>query len=414
VEEAMRTQCVRCHAGSASAAGFSAFSWRDAIGCTGDGSYATFGDAPRIPAALARADHASVPEVDRARVLAWVAGGATWSTSSPHPRGYADPRSPFAHGTFLRARAYAPMRDANNADACGVCHEGLGRPTRVAYSVAPACTTCHADGPDACTTCHGAKAYPPRDPCFYPGERPGAHAKHVDPTALHERKVACTACRPGPERATHANGTVDRSCDTSCHARGGARPTPTWTDAPMGCNDCHASPPRAHYAGPCNGCHREASPDGRALVAAKLHANGRVDLGDGSGRCGACHGRDDDPWPTTGAHAAHARPSGSRPVACETCHEVPMGTHPKGEPVRVRLSGLAVRGGRRASYDPATKTCAGTYCHEGVGASDPAPRWDGRGACGSCHGAPPPPPHATRSDCAACHGGSEHLDGLLR
>jgi predicted CxxxxCH...CXXCH cytochrome family protein len=238
--------------------------------------------------------------------------------------------------------------------------------------------------------------------------------------------------RPG---GVHANGYVDvwfdfavagrearfdpasKSCAGTCHARGGARSTTAWTDAPMTCNDCHSSPPPGHYRGACTSCHREANADGTALASPSLHVNGKVDLGDGSGRCGACHGQGDDPWPKTGAHAAHASPKSARPVECTTCHEVPNAgeRHPEGRGgAAVRLAGLATHGGRRASFDPVTRTCAGTYCHEGSGATVPAPRWtDTTGVtCTSCHGAPPPPPHAQNATCggAACHEG--RTDGL--
>jgi predicted CxxxxCH...CXXCH cytochrome family protein len=175
------------------------------------------------------------------------------------------------------------------------------------------------------------------------------------------------------------------------------------------------TPPKAHYTGPCSSCHREADGTGTALAAPKLHVNGKVDLGDGSGRCGACHGSGDSPWPSTGAHAAHAMPTGAAPVACETCHAVPGPTdaHPlRAGAALVRLAGLGTKGARPATYDAATKTCAATYCHDGAGAaaSAKAPRWtDGAPlrACGSCHATPPPAPHPQDTSCgaSACHEG---------
>lgn len=201
----------------------------------------------------------------------------------------------------------------------------------------------------------------------------------------------------------------------------------------MSCNDCHASPPPNHYLGACTSCHREADAKGTALTQPTLHVNGRVDLGDGSGRCGACHGTGDDPWPATGAHRAHAEPKSSKPVACETCHGVPAPgeKHPAGKGhATVRLAGLAIHGGRRASYDEENKSCSGTYCHEGVGATIPTPRWTdeaGVSSCTGCHATPPALPHAQSSTCGAstCHEGStsggdltsvgrlHHVDGLL-
>lgn len=459
-------RCVRCHAGSAPAGGWAADSYLGAIGCAASGAPVTIeGPGARVPLldALDRDDHAGLASAeDRAVLAAWIASGTPRSAGGVHGRSFADPRSPESHGSLLRRRRYAPMLDANDADACGACHDGAGaRPDRVRSGAphAPSCTSCHAEanGPFACGTCHGegARAYPPRSACFFPGDpRERAHAAHAGASASRSAGLPCSTCHPEPASGrpggVHANGHVDvwfdfaaagrearfdpaaKSCSGTCHARGGARPSPTWTDAPMTCSDCHASPPPGHYRGACTSCHREANADGTALSTPVLHVNGRVDLGDGSGRCGACHGQGDDPWPTTGAHQAHLRPASGRPVECGTCHVVPSGAarHPEGRgSASVRFSGLAVAGGRRASFDPVTRTCSGTYCHEGAGATDASPRWAEATptTCTSCHGAPPPPPHAQGASCggAACHEGRTsglaitpagrptHVDGII-
>jgi predicted CxxxxCH...CXXCH cytochrome family protein len=464
VETLLEAQCVRCHAGLAPAAGWRADSYLGAIGCTSAGRPATLGgDASPLLTALARPDHAALvsPE-ERAALAGWVAGGSSRGGDGLHGRSFADPRSPSSHGRFLRAKSYRPMLDANDADACGTCHDGAPRKAgiSVAAAGAPACTTCHTEpgGALGCGTCHGdgTRAFPPRDPCFFP-EEPGdrAHGVHVGPNAARATGLPCATCHPVPApgqvgEALHADGFVEvwfdhavagpraffdqatQTCTGTCHERGGARPAPAWRDPPMTCNDCHSSPPANHYRGACTSCHREADDLGTALTNPMLHMNGKVDLGDGSGRCGACHGQGDDPWPSTGAHKAHAQPGSSRPVACETCHAVPSGglRHPEGlGAAKVTLGGLARAGGRRPSYDPASKTCAGTYCHEGSGARTPAPRWTAtdEATCTSCHGAPPPPPHVQSTTCGGgtCHEGSTdgasltahgrefHVDGLI-
>lgn len=366
------------------------------------------------------------------------------------------------------------MFDWNDPDACGVCHDGSdrSRPPRVNSAAlgAPACTTCHVEtgGPLACSTCHGvmapsagleSRAYPPRDRCFYPASGPAderTHAAHVNAGAIRSRGIDCSTCHVVPALgeiadrsavSTHANGVVDVRLDTAtaggaarvenkdglwtcfgtCHDRGGSKPTPSWTTgstkSTITCNDCHTSPPQDHYPGACTTCHHEADATGTQITPseAKLHINGKVDLGDGSGKCGACHGNLDDPWPSSGAHSAHKNPKSSAPVACETCHEVPadLSNHPQKQKVvaTVRLSGLAARHARRPSYDAATKTCAGTYCHEGRGGSRQAPSWTDplstSATCtGSCHALPPSAPHAVvpvENGCGtttACHGGS--------
>ena len=467
VQALLEARCLRCHAGLAPAGGWSARSYLEAIGCTDSGDPATIardgaGTAP-ITAVLDRSDHAGlVSHAERAVLSSWVSAGAPRSGGGVHGAAFADPRSPESHGRLLRAKHYAPMLDANDPDACGTCHEGVAArrgDVRLAAPGAPSCTSCHSEqeGPLACGTCHGdgARAYPPRNRCFFPADpKDRAHAAHAGTSASRATGLPCSTCHPEPKTGApagvHANGWVDvwfdyavagrearfdaasKSCSGTCHARGGARPAPAWSDAPMTCNDCHSSPPPDHYRGACTSCHHEANADGTALTKPVLHANGKVDLGDGSGRCGSCHGQGDDPWPKTGAHQAHARPKDARAVACETCHAVPSGAarHPEGKgAATVRLAGLATRGGRRASFDPVTKTCAGTYCHEGAGALSPSPRWTDTTAttCTSCHGTPPPAPHVQTTTCggAACHEGRTtglqmtpagrlvHVDGVV-
>lgn len=471
-------KCARCHAGDAPAGGWRADSYVGAIGCTSSGKQAAARDANApLLTALDRPDHAGfVSAEERAILRAWLMGGAPSLRSGVHSVGFVDPRSRESHGQFLRAQRYAPMLDTSNTDACGRCHEGApARPTNVAFGAegATACTTCHTDpaGPLGCGTCHGgtsekgtsgkARSYPPRDRCFFPDDPPSvAHAAHVESSPSRASGLACSACHPTPlfgkPEGTHANGNVEvwldyglagrearfdptsKRCTGSCHSRGGARPEPTWSavsDGARTCGDCHSSPPPAHYKGTCTSCHKEADATGTALTEPVLHVNGKVDLGDGSGQCGACHGRANDPWPTTGAHAAHASPKGARAVVCETCHAVPEpgARHPLGTGgATVRLAGLASRGGRRPTWDPATKTCAGTYCHEGSGGAVKAPIWTQgppAGACGSCHALPPPPPHAQSNTCGSvgCHVGTTtatgelsangravHVDGMLQ
>ncbi len=466
VDELLRARCASCHAGLAPAAGWRADTFLGAIGCTASGKPATLGAEAPVLLALDRPDHAGLLSAqERSTLLRWLAAGAPGFRSGVHEAAFVDPRSPGSHGRFLRARSYRPMLEAQDVDACGRCHEEApSRPPAVSSPApgATSCTTCHGEpsGPLGCATCHGAagRSHPPRDACFFPGDPGGlAHAAHSGPSPSRAEGLACATCHPTPTSGqpggTHATGYVDvwfdhgiagrearldpgsKRCAVACHARGGARPAPAWSDGPMGCGDCHASPPAGHYGGECTGCHREADARGTALVLPRLHMNGKVDLGDGSGTCGACHGRGEDPWPSTAAHLAHARPRSARPVACETCHEVPGpgDRHPRGEGVAsVRLSGLATRGGRRATWDTATKTCAGTYCHEGAGGSRTAPRWtDGApaSACGTCHGTPPPPSHPPGTQCSSsgCHEGSTttagaitpagkpvHVDGLLQ
>jgi predicted CxxxxCH...CXXCH cytochrome family protein len=208
-----------------------------------------------------------------------------------------------------------------------------------------------------------------------------------------------------------------QTCAVSCHDRGGARPRLRWTDTtPLGCGDCHGSPPSGHFPGACNNCHAEANTTGTALTGGPLHLNGKVDLGDGSGNCGACHGSGDSPWPTTSAHPAHQNPTLTSPLACENCHVVPTTVldpvHLDGT-VHVTFAALALARGSSPSWDG--MRCASVACH-GANLADPAaiPTWNdptnAQAACGACHGIPPTN-HTPSTDCnrADCHGSEVSL-----
>jgi len=230
--------------------------------------------------------------------------------------------------------------------------------------------------------------------------RAGAHAVHVEPSPTHSAGLACSTCHPAPGKdvigGLHANGSVEiifdarvqpqmsyeRStgvCAVSCHDRGGARPRPTWSDnMPMRCGDCHASPPAHHYPGKCSGCHREADATGTSLLGGPLHMNGRVDVGDGSGKCGACHGQGDDPWPSTAAHGSHHAPTLAAPVACTTCHAVPPTILAPGHldgVVEVALSEHALDRGASPIWNG--QTCTGVACHGALLVDPPSvvPSW---------------------------------------
>ncbi|MGZ3421034.1 MAG: CxxxxCH/CxxCH domain c-type cytochrome [Polyangiales bacterium] len=413
----LAAKCASCHG---TEGGYSVETYLSTIACGASGLPANSASDPPILRALDRAPHVGLltPE-ERALLERWIAAGSPSFRGAVHDPAFADPRSEGNHAKFLRARSWKPMLDAKDPDACGRCHDGApARPADVRFAApgATACTTCHAEpnGPLACTTCHGSKGkpYPPRDACFHPEAKPDAsHPVHV-------AKYACSTCHPvaNDMTGTHGDGHVEvwldqnlagvgarfdsGACTTQCHAGPGAkRPKPSWSDtAKMVCGDCHAAPPAGHYVGACASCHQDGP----------LHVNGRVDLGDGSGKCGACHGTGDNPLPKTGAHAIHANPKDAQPVACTTCHELPSGKHPLGGGASVRLIGLAATGGLSPSYDATTKTCSNVYCHAVGGGTTPTPQWTGTlGGCNSCHGLPPSPPHAANPSCGTtnCHEG---------
>jgi predicted CxxxxCH...CXXCH cytochrome family protein len=444
----LQSRCTACHGANSPAAGWSATSFLATIGCVSpSGAPATLPSNARAPilAALDIDPHGGLLTArERGVVAAWVAAGAPAFRGTVHAAGIVDPRSDAWHGSLLRGRHWAPMLDGKDPDACGRCHDGSpARPPGVAFGApgATACTTCHNQpgGVLACSTCHGVggRDYPPRDACFFPVDdaHVGAHAAHVQPSAALPGGLPCSTCHPmpGPEviGGLHGNGSIDvifdttvvtpeasydpstGACAVSCHDRGGVRPRPLWTDTtPLGCAGCHGSPPVGHFPGPCTHCHKEPNADGTTLSGGPLHMNGKVDLGDGSGQCGACHGSGDDPWPSTGAHPSHESPTLSAPVACSTCHVVPSTvldpTHLDGV-VHVTLSGLALARGAGAAWDG--QGCNSVACH-GAGLAEPpavVPVWrDTSGAasaCGACHGIPPTQ-HTSSTSCdrATCHG----------
>jgi hypothetical protein len=138
----------------------------------------------------------------------------------------------------------------------------------------------------------------------------------------------------------------------------------------------------------------------------------------------ACHGDDTSNAPpksvanltdttatAVGAHRAHlvASPAWHRAVECADCHVVPETI---GAPGHIDGDGKAEvifsakAGGASSAWNGTT--CS-AHCHGDAtwGGTTPNPTWtrvDGtQSACGSCHGAPPPPPHPTGSNCAVCH-----------
>lgn len=458
VEPIFRSRCATCHSGEAPAGGWRATSYVESIGCVDSGAPAaireTGSQADRAPIERAIDDerHRTVlDERERAAVRAWVSAGSPAFVGSVHASSIIDPRAPGFHGAWLRSTRYRAMLDANDPDACGRCHDGTSsRPSDVTVAApgATACTSCHTEreGVVACTTCHGSPSglAGPRDACFHPGDGPArakAHGAHVNASASHATGLDCSTCHPAPltgpadvvfkAGSAHGNGAVEivfdqqrvaggsfdrasSTCAVGCHDRGGARPRPAWTDtSAIRCGDCHASPPQSHFPGPCVSCHLEANASGSTLKPGPQHINGRIDLGDGSGGCGACHGSGDDPWPSTGRHAAHASPNSTTPIDCASCHPVPSDVRAPGHldgKVSIVFGGRALDRGARPIWNG--DSCRNTACHgEGL-LEAPAivPRWaDTSGAaslCSSCHGAPPGTSHTASASCerSTCHG----------
>jgi len=134
-----------------------------------------------------------------------------------------------------------------------------------------------------------------------------------------------------------------------------------------------------------------------------------------------------------GAHTSHvaATHALAQPIPCGSCHLTPADAltagHMDQATASVTFGGLATQGSTTPTWNRAGPTCAGTYCHGATlsGGSQQTPVWtlaDGtQRACGSCHGAPPPPPHPGNASCDLCHAGytatsvaqATHVDGKV-
>jgi predicted CxxxxCH...CXXCH cytochrome family protein len=148
-----------------------------------------------------------------------------------------------------------------------------------------------------------------------------------------------------------------------------------------------------------------------------------------------------------GTHEEHvyAPNSMSLPMRCTECHysDTPAAdqmAHADGaSPITGNFGPLGDRLGRTpASYDTATYTCSGTYCHgdfPGGGGAGPSPAWTNFNtlSCSACHGMPPVAPASTNhraehTACGNCHAGytsstlpplppavvAQHVDGTVQ
>ena len=330
--------------------------------------------------------------------------------------------------------------------------------------------------PQACSACHGkdATGAPPPDlagnsEASAPGV--GAHTPHLGATDHLSGAVACSTCHVVPatvEAATHidndhatvtltglatAGGAAATYDDTAkactnvyCHGatlKGGKITSPTWTstdNAAIRCDSCHGDPPPApHVQGqPCFHCHSKTAGGGIGEIAfPENHINGKVDVDLAAG-CASCHGSPDNAAPpvgvsgetatttrAVGAHQAHLKGPGnlSAPVDCVACHDVPTQVeypgHINGTP-DVAFHGLAMVDGASPEWDRTGNACSDVYCHGATitGGKNTAPVWtnvDGtQEHCDSCHGDPPPPPHAQSTQCGMCHAATATLDGQLK
>jgi predicted CxxxxCH...CXXCH cytochrome family protein len=334
-------------------------------------------------------------------------------------------------------------------DRCGDCHTG--------YSASSVALATHVNGRvDAagltCTSCHGSAANP-APPLSTAGETSttarsvGAHQAHLSPAGL-AKALTCASCHVNPAKPIHADTVVSivwsplaktgglspqwngATCSsTYCHGAtlsGGTHPNPVWTQVDgtqAACGSCHGAPPPAPHVGntDCSKCHVGYT---ATTVNQATHVNGKLDVVALS--CSSCHGSRANVAPplgtrgetdttsrAVGAHQAHYDPHGiGGRLTCDECHPIAATMDHADGTVQLAWGSWATANGAAPVWNPASGTCSNVYCHGGTleaGGDHVQPVWtivDGsQERCGSCHGAPPPPPHVPNPDCGRCHDG---------
>ena len=256
----------------------------------------------------------------------------------------------------------------------------------------------------ACGACHGVPPPPP-------------HA--ADPN--------CHTCHPGTVTADgkidvagglHINGRFDGK---KHHPSGWADPSVHGVAAGDGISVCQA----------CHGTDLAGGSSG--VSCAECHGPGWQT------NCVFCHGGTDNQTGappksfagktattevTVGAHSSHLKDSAfAKAVACTECHVVPTSVtspgHLDGPTATLTWGPLAAANALTPSWDRASGKCSSTWCHGAAlgGGTVTVPDWtklDGSQAqCGTCHGLPPPPPHAVGTNCSQCHPQTVNPDGTL-
>jgi predicted CxxxxCH...CXXCH cytochrome family protein len=250
-----------------------------------------------------------------------------------------------------------------------------------------------------CGTCHGIPPPAPRHPDLTTTSPPIVPAGTTDPMVWRR---ACAVCHPGT-MAVDAGGSPTGDIDVA----GGQHVDGVTEIGAYACARCHGDPGRSPLW----------------LTPAPPQDNA---------------GRTATSAVGVGAHAAHLAGTSLRssPIACSECHSSPttMMAHPNPlyattGVVDMSWGPLATAGGNVPSWDPATMSCAASYCHGGSlsGGKATVPIWtrvDGsQVACDSCHGMPPDsvghaslprPMPATGCAASTCHPNTVAADGTLK
>ena len=275
-----------------------------------------------------------------------------------------------------------------------------------------------------------------------------AEVRFDDPSAL-AGLTEPGATRLAPPSYDPSSGTCS---NIYCHGAA-LKPAPAavpevWTSTtPLACGTCHTVPPADHPTGvaltDCVLCHQSAI-DATGKPNPAYHVNGTVDVvAANENQCSQCHGNksvlqvspgDPQSAPPTdlagltssdevGAHQAHVG-GANGVVLCDECHLVPQTVlsaghidftvPPAQRTGQVVFGTIATEGAVAATFSPSTLTCSSTYCHGNFSGGNPTntAQWNlpQSGACGTCHGIPPPsPPHPNLGNlpynCGDCHPG---------
>jgi predicted CxxxxCH...CXXCH cytochrome family protein len=348
-----------------------------------------------------------------------------FACSTCHPQGATygfDVPYTFAGGTTSAGGTLVPHTATTPATCTVACHFPKGAPSKTVEWNAP--------GPLACIECHAASALPAAHP----------------PVSADATRADCEGCHV-------TDGHMDGAVALVGH-------DPEWMGTADPSNQgFHASSANAGIAA-CQSCHGQDLTGGAASVSCASCHDQDLPQGIASWKvnCVMCHGGTDGAsgappvatWGNTGdavrvgAHTAHVAGSAIAPAAdCAVCHTKPAdalaGGHLDGGTAEVTFRGVAIAGGAApAPWDRTAATCTNVYCHGATlgGGSLTIPTWtrvgQGEGACGTCHGLPPPSPHPTAEGgltrCASCHAetmeaagtvippaaGGKHLDGFVQ
>jgi predicted CxxxxCH...CXXCH cytochrome family protein len=308
-------------------------------------------------------------------------------------------------------------------------------------------------GGGGCNRCHGSDANnaPPKDTRGNTATSAlgvGAHQSHLG--SAWAKPIDCEDCHPLPTSMAHATGVAEvefgarsktgglsptwnesaATCaSTWCHGPtngGGSNRSPVWTKVGSGqaaCGTCHGIPPPAPHVQSiaCSSCHDTVGSDNITIAKPAQHVDGTVNV-TGGDTCNSCHGSQTNSAPpkdahgntaTTalgvGAHQKHLGVTSAKAIGCAECHGVPTSMAHSNGVSEVTFGARSKTGGLSPTWSESTASCASTWCHgpSNGGGSNHSPVWtkvgSGQAACGTCHGIPPPAPHAQSSACSSCH-----------